>query len=309
MPEEERGNGGDTVKKRTKDMLVPALAFGGLGLGLLGLMLSSKTQGFSAHGGGSSTDIGTRRQPTGKGIFIRSVKHAGDNPSDLVRWVKSLNLSWVAILVVWQKDGKSKLFYPDELPAYCNALRQAGIKVWLWGWPEMSAVLRGAFVSHLVGAATKNSAEGIILNVEEPYYRKPGAREAAASLVKLLRKVYDRPIGFTSYGGGPSNHPHFPWVEFSQLDFGIPQIYDSKQALSKDFPTRSVDQWKKLYGSNLVVAWGASNRQTPDTMRSIISRTPLTPGVMWWDLYWATKSKARAEIIRNFKLGAVQVAA
>lgn len=245
--------------------------------------------------------------PCGKGVFVRSVRHGGD-PDLFVKRMRWYGMQWVMLQAIWQDDqGGVVRNNPNTLAEYAAKLEAAGIEVWLFGWPRPEPEKRRDFVETCRRAASATNAVGIVINPEKPWYRNK--RQAAASFVSELRGAFPHlTLGMTSYGGGPPSHPPFPWEEFAELDFGIPQIYDTKHRLGEDYPKRSVERWTKA-GYICVPAWGASSAHTADQMADIARRTPLpAAAACWWDLYWLLNGRKestpveRSEFVRNFKI-------
>ncbi|MCA9716925.1 MAG: hypothetical protein KC468_19790 [Myxococcales bacterium] len=291
-------------------MILPVAA-GLTGVGVLLATILANRGGASSPGGVvplSPKAPGVTKAPTGKGVFIRDVKHAGNTPADLVAWVAKLRLDFVILQALWQNEHTDTSSY-KQLPDHVRALQANGTRVWLFGWVRSEEQRRDYFARFMGAAATKLNADGYIINAEAPYYGQ-SKFSAARDLIERCRRSYPGRIGFTSYGGGYAMHPSFPWANFSTLDFGMPQIYDTHHRLGKDYPTRAMEQWAKLYGAdNIIPIWGASNAHTPQQMIDIISRTPFAPGCAWWDFYWLTMNAKRAQVVTNFVLGSPQVGA
>ncbi len=240
------------------------------------------------------------REPKGKGVFIRSVRHCG-SPQKCGEYVKRMGFKWVAILLAWQKpNGRSTVYLNRELAAYARAFRKAGAKVWLWAWPEPGQSWELVDL-YMKAKRLGVGPVGFIVDPEGPYY---GRRfESAAARDLLSWKLLAVPLGVTTYGGGPAHHPSFAWDVWSQTDFGIPQIYDSKHRLGADYPRFAIKQWAAAGWTRIVPAWGASDKHSPNDMRWHIQQTPpIYRAACWWDLYWLIRSNKRSAVIENMRM-------
>ena len=239
--------------------------------------------------------------PKGKGVFVRSLIGDTPTPASMVQRVRDLDLDWVA-LIGESKSGQVLTHYPERLPAYVDALKSAGIQVWLWGWPFPVDV--DTFADELGTLARDLGVAGIIVNAEKPFYHPRHADAARRLMTQLKKKSGGRAVGLSSYGGGPPWHPRFPWAAFAETsDFGMPQIYDSHHKLPREYPRMSMESWKRAGFKNLGPTWGASNRHSPEQMADIAARTPITDGAAsWWTFDHALKSNARSGFIRAYPL-------
>ena len=218
----------------------------------------------------------------------------------MVEMVRNLGLAWVAIGYAWQNaDGSTKRFAINEIPAYAAALRRAGIKVWLWAWPEPGRATELA--DGYRELARRAKIEGLILDPEKPY--QGVSVERAREDMEIWKRLRV-PIGVTTYGAPPSWHPRFPWGAFVSADFGLPQLYDTKHKWGAEHQRRTFDGWRELGITVLVPIWGASNAHSPGQMREEIRQTPREyKGAAWWDFYWLQQSAARRKVVAAFKIG------
>lgn len=240
-----------------------------------------------------------RRPPQGKGVFIRSVRHA-DSPQALAQLCESMGLRWVAILLAWQKpSGRTRTYYPGDLPTVQKELARRGIDVWLWAWPEPGQA--GELVRLYNEAKKTSKIKGFIIDPEGPYYSSKLHGQAALDVEELRAGIRD-PIGCTSYGGGPPNHPSFPWRPFATLDFGIPQIYDPKQRYGTGYPTRAVESWQDV-GFDVIIPALAAYGLTPAQMRMMFQATPpVFDAAIWWDFYWLERAPKRQQAVADLEI-------
>lgn len=244
------------------------------------------------------------KAPRGKGFFVRSlVKCSGfcKTPEAMAAKLRELGIDWVA-LAGEDESGQVATIYPSKLPAYVKALKRAGIKVWIWGWPTPERT--DQFAAQVGGLARELDAAGVIVNAEKPYYSPKHADHAREVMRKTKAASGGKPIGLTSYGGGPPWHPRFPWAAFVETsDFGVPQIYDSQHRLPRDYPSDAVAAWKRAGFRTIVPIWGASSAHTPMQMLDIASRTPITDkGAGWWTLDHALHNKDRTAAVAAYIL-------
>lgn len=260
----------------------------------------------SALGGGGLVALLSRRwrakSPRGKGVFIRSVRHA-DSPAKLADLCAAMGLSWVCIsLIIQLPNGRQRQYPMDDLAAACRELDARGIDVWLWAWPEPGRAQQIVDRYRLADEATgRCKIHGLILDPEQPYYS--GRMEAQSEIdVQKLREL-GVPLGCTSYGGGPPNHPSFPWKPWARgTDFGMPQIYDAHERLSSKYPARAVEYWQDAGWKTIVPVWAAYDK-TPEQMREMIARTPeVYRGACWWDFYWLERSSKRRDVVAEFEI-------
>lgn len=251
--------------------------------------------------------------PAGKGMFVRHVKHGGD-PELFAKRCAWMGLRWVMVQAIWQYPKSERPTFINKTSEYADygaALRAAGVTPWVFGWPRPEATQQFVDVCRNALDELGGGPGGIVINPETPWYR--GQRDAAVRFVELLRSSFGSlPVGMTSYGGGPPNHPPFPWREFAACDFGLPQIYDTSERLSDAYPRRAVDWWTKA-GYRCVPVWAAYPKaRVPSQMADIAARTPLPMGaVCWWDLYWllgAGGGKQRTEFVRQYYVPSPEVA-
>jgi hypothetical protein len=255
--------------------------------------------------------VTAHRAPAGKGVFVRSVKHA-PTPAAMVADCRAWGLKWVAIQSIWQLPGnKTKAHHLDKIPAYARALERAGVKAWIWSWPVPGRAHEIAEVYQWL--ARKAKLRGLILDPEQPYQAKNknllGSMEAIASLDVSMLQLLDVPLGCTTYGAPPSWHPRFPWTAWSRVTFGMPQLYDTYHKWGAEHQRATFRGWHQRGFSALVPVWGASQAHSPDQMREEINQTPTDfRGACWWDYYWIRKSKRRAAVVANYRIRKAAVA-
>jgi hypothetical protein len=251
-----------------------------------------------------------RRFPRGKGIFVRSVKHAS-SAAQMAADCKRMGLAWVTIAILWQKsDGGTNFYHLDKIPDYAQQLRREGIKVWLWAWPEPGRAEQ--IVSTYRKVASKVKVEGLILNPEQPY--QGTSEDVAARDVAVLQGL-GVPLGLCTYGAPPSWHPRFPWRAWAQCDFGMPELYDTSHKWDERHQAATAKGWLRLGMRYLVPVWGASDGHTATQMQVEIAQTIAGfadagadfKAAAWWDYYWTERSQSRQTVIREYEIGSGRI--
>lgn len=255
---------------------------------------------------GFSPESTVTPHPTGKGVFVQTVGKAtrAGTPEALAEFCSDLGMDWVMLLCIWQHDDRDRIY--SQVPEAAEALRGKGIDVWLWGWPHPDRI--DDFVDHMTTMESDTKAEGIVLNVEKPFWGKrwgkPKFSKQAESLMIRLRAQLgdDSPIGLSSYGAQFFFRKTFPWSVFAKYcDFGMPQIYDSKHKQGADYAERCFKAWSEFFDV-VLPTWGASKAHTGQQMEDMISRTPLAPACSWWDLNHLRYSGKRQAVVRDHEI-------
>jgi hypothetical protein len=220
--------------------------------------------------------------PKGKGLFVRTVDSVG-GVDRVVQWTKWAGVSWLCVQFIWQYDNiyeADRLYNLNRFAALRDKAAQAGIALWLWGYPNQMGVSR--FGDALATAQSLAQAEGVILDPESSWYNQTGH---ATALVQVSREaVAGKPVGVTSYGY-PPYHPSFPWSQFAAAaDFGVPQVYKGVE-IGPDYQKLGVEAYQAL-GFKAVIPALAAYDFGPAEMLAIYERTPRPDGaVIWWDMY------------------------
>lgn len=248
-----------------------------------------------ARGGAGSSGGGSM---AGKGLFVRSTGHAG-SPSTLVSDCQAMGIRWVMLPVIWQYEDKASKRYDGQIKAYADALKAAGIRVWVWGWgvPDKWQ----DFADTMKEAQDKIRAVGIVANLEKPWFNRP--QEAHL----LAQALSGRTWGLSSYGGGPKNIPSFPWQQLNSATYGMPQIYDTQHTLGPDYPARSVSTWRDAGYTRIAPTLGASSAHSKAQMIDIADRTVAVGGIgalSWWDYYHLKQSASRRSAVAEIQIGA-----
>lgn len=171
------------------------------------------------------TALSRRHQPRGVGVYTMALEQAvHGTPEQAARRLASAGVSFVSLLACWQEDGRHGPANVADLRTYGPAFAEAGIDVWVWGYPWGEAQLVRAFVQRMREAAADARAVGVMLDPEIGF-----KAERSALMEELLAHTVDSlgeslGLGFTSYGL-TSAHREFPWSVCGGYGWGSPQLY------------------------------------------------------------------------------------
>lgn len=245
--------------------------------------------------------------PNGKGIFIYDLddaKPAGSGtPQTMADKLEWLDMDWVMIQTHRIENGQLK--HTDtkaKRDSYIAAIREKGISVGFWGWPEPD--MSEEFTEVALDMIAEHNPVGYMVNAEKPWRFATNSGIKATNMMQAIKDALgNRGLGFTSFGGGPPFIPGFPWDEFAEYaDFGCPQIYDMDNKYSENYPSKAMAHWGELFDNN-IPAWTCGGSKTPTTMISIQNRTPLSHlGACWWSYKAALYNNARAQVVRDYQL-------
>jgi len=242
--------------------------------------------------------------PTGKGVYIRKLKKLG-TPEQLVKQALDVGLSFVVIGSVWQHNWgvpfRTRRFNSrQDLERYSKAFQDAGIEVWVWGYPQPG--LEEQFVEAITADALWANAVGILIDPEKPFRKK---RHRAGVLIAHIRpKLQDLGLAFgvTSYGSA-FYFKDFPYKEFAAIEgtYGSPQVYDNKNNLPTTHTMRSFNSYMDA-GYSCIVMSSPGYRKTSSQLKRLLSFHPAgVKGVIFWD--WANlrlrKNRHLWEVIKN----------
>lgn len=230
--------------------------------------------------------------PRGKGVWIRSLAHAG-GVDGTIKTLRDLGCRWAILVTVWQEpDGKHK--HTVDVAAFVRKARAAGISVWLGAW--VVAGHEAALAEHW--KEYRNGIAGFVVNAEASYMGKP---EAGRELARRVRAL-GRPVALSSYGGGPPWAPKFPWSAFRGW-IGMPQIYDMNNEHGAGYPRFSLQAWRRAGFRDICPTFGGSDAHTVEQMAAIATNTKTVRGVSWWDLYHLLHGRKRFEFVERFPAG------
>jgi len=109
--------------------------------------------------------------PTGKGMFIRSLRHCGTE-EEMIKKCNWADLSWLCFQRIWQYEDESKpssWYNTSRMIPYSQAMHDNNIGVWIWGFPGTTPDQQKEFIEAMFTAVDKIKAVGVILDPESPW--------------------------------------------------------------------------------------------------------------------------------------------
>lgn len=201
-----------------------------------------------------------RHMPRGVGVYSMGLSaQVHGTPLQAAQRAKDHGLSFVMLLGCWQDGpGKHADSNRSDLPDYGAAFREAGVDVWVWGYPWGTIEQIPRFVQRMRRAAKDAGAVGLLLDPELGF-----KGDGAKHMPELLRQTLDSldeslGVGITSYPI-PQWHPDMDWAAMGGFGFGSPQTY------SVDLQTaiKAIRLWRGLGWGHIVSsvpAYGANSR-------------------------------------------------
>lgn len=223
------------------------------------------------------------RVPTGKGMFVRHLAIDTGTPEQCAAQCRWANLHWLPIEAIWQdKDGWVKRHNEGLFQEYGAALREAGVRPWIWGYPHPEKT--GEFTDVVAAAVEQSGASGVLLDPEGPWLG--ATTQQAVALVQSMRAALPGTmLGVTSYPK-PIWVPGLPWDGFLGCDFGLPQVYDSQGDQGPSWQAQGVENYQAAGFRAVVPALPSFGPvgTTPQDIVTVFDRTPRPDGaVIWWD--------------------------
>jgi hypothetical protein len=210
----------------------------------------------------------------GTGLYLRRLStRIHGTPEQAAKKAADHNLSFVALMGVWQEYRKGEFdqsnlnLRASRLKRYSEAFQEAGVDVWLWGYPWGGH--EEAFVEGMLEADQQALSSGWLLDPELGYKwghrsdkartnmrKQPEAirgvnpngtrdeREEQATRLMNLSEEAAKNLGVTSYGLAKW-HPNFPWKQFLSHDSApilSPQLY----SISPAYVRKGIRDWHEL---------------------------------------------------------------
>ncbi|MDC0667798.1 peptidoglycan-binding domain-containing protein [Nannocystis radixulma] len=235
--------------------------------------------------------------PSGKGMFVRSVKHVGTIEAMLAR-VEHVGLNWLAFQAIWQYASKKSSVWSGFV-AHAKALRAAGRQCWVWGFPWPGR--EREFTEVMVSSALACGAGGLIVDAEAPYNDAPAAAPTLMNTLLPAARSAGLQVGLTSYGA-PWNFNRFPWAAFAGVDFVIPQIYDIDNNQGPGYPQRSIAAYRGLGFTRVIPACPTFGKTAAQLTALHSAVAPTHGAIAWWDWYNSTQNPFTWEHLRAFEL-------
>lgn len=190
----------------------------------------------------------SKHQPRGVGIYTMALERAVQGtPEQAARRLASAGVSFVALLACWQEDGRHGPANVEDLRTYGPAFAEAGIDVWVWGYPWGTPECVTRFVQRMREAALDAQAVGVLLDPELGFKGAgaPFMRDLVEQTVDSLDESLG--LGVTSYGL-TSAHRDFPWAQCAGYGWGSPQLYTVPLATAQ----RAIEQWREFGWQHIV---------------------------------------------------------
>lgn len=244
------------------------------------------------------TDLQHRHQPTGVGVYVSEISQRGmGTPEQAARRCADHGVSFVALLACWQNDAASHIdSNRADLAAdrYAAAFREAGIDVWVWGYPWGAPSQITRFVQRMREAASDAGAVGVILDPELGF-KGEGARYTR-DLVDQTIDSLNESLGLivTSYPI-PQWHPDMAWDVLGGVGCGSPQTYSVDPATA----SRAVAAWRALGWKHIVqsVPTFGDRAQTAQHLASYIDAIDdAADALCFWQ--WSTTNNAEWDVIK-----------
>lgn len=230
--------------------------------------------------------------PMGVGMFVSAMRRSTcGTPQSMAAKAKAHGIKWVAACAIFQGHKRSDE-YNGKASDYVSALKDEGVKVWVWGFPRPDG--QRVALDVIEDRATRWGVTGVILDPEAPYYNRPSAARALLSDAVERFHAADLPVYVSSYGM-ISYHPRFPWEVLLIADGGIPQVYDGHNTMGKEYPNTAVRRWQGLMRGKPVVPAFATYRKTPGQFRAHLASMPPTDALIGWQ-WRTTKGSEWAEL-------------
>lgn len=225
--------------------------------------------------------------PRGLGMYLRAINVKPKKLELTVRQLLDCGVKWAAIGAMWHEKGKVRwINKPENIIKITQALNEAGIEPYNWGYPWYSTV--DQFIqdveTSLVYKLNNLVTRGFLVDPElglRKHHREAlnlfaGIRTIANE--KNVHEAYGFTFGFTSYG---NIVPDFPWEDFAEpnyfdpskeCDYGSPQLYEST---TSEIIT-SLAAYNKLGFDELIPSYGLYvTYTTPEGKRAWRSKTPI----------------------------------
>lgn len=211
--------------------------------------------------------------PRRVGVFARWLSpRTHGTPTQLAARARDHGVSWVALMALGLVGSQPReRAQPVELLAdYGQALREAGVDVWVWFFPLARAPERAAVVAGRALRAV--GGRGLILDIERPYRGRAAAcrRLVAASLDQLTE---DQGVAVTSYPLA-RYHRSLPWPDMV-AGAGMPQTY----TITPKSARRAVAEWRARGHTSVVPVGPAFGPRSESRLLSYLRAAYLDDGV------------------------------
>ena len=195
----------------------------------------------------------------GKGFYIWQVHNCEQGDTEaIVQTAISAGITHVLIKVCdgiypYNYDWKTKV---DVAKPVVQALRDAGLTVWGWGFVYGEQAAEEANIA--IRRIKELELDGFAIDAEGEY-ENPTKKKAAAVYMNELRKQFKEfPIALSSYRF-PSYHPRVPWREFlGKCDFNMPQVYWMKSHNPGEQLRRCIREFQEIVPFRPIIPTGSA---------------------------------------------------
>lgn len=223
--------------------------------------------------------------PRGMGMYLRAINVKPKKLELTVKQLLDCGVKWAAIGAMWHERGKIRwINKPENIIKITQALNEAGIAPYNWGYPwhstvdqfirdvERSLVYQGQHFENII-------TRGFLIDPELGLRKHHIEASNLFSGIRHIANKQDREtftFGFTSYGNIVSD---FPWNEFAEprvvdpskeCDYGSPQLYEST---TPEIIT-SLAAYNKLGFDELIPSFGLYVTYMQDGKKAWRSKTP-----------------------------------
>ncbi len=219
-------------------------------------------------------------------MYVRNItRRLHGTPAEAAAKAKDHGLSWVAIMACWQESDRHTPMNLRDLEPYAAAFREAGIDVWIWGYPWGGR--ESEFCDAMGKALELSGGSGILIDPELGYKAPDSplrARRLVGGTLDLLNE--SQGLGVTSYGLTTA-HRTFPWDSFAGVGFGSPQVYTVHLKTAE----LALRQWKALGWDHVIASVPTFGKKSGAQIPAYAGELQkLCDGLIFWS--WRSTSRA-----------------
>jgi hypothetical protein len=196
------------------------------------------------------------------------------SPASFAEKCRRYNVRWVCPLLAWQSGDGSVRVVAEALEAYAEALFDAGVDVWVCGYPW--AGHEEQFVGVMSDLRARTGARGVVLDPELPYKDRPNEMRRLLALT-LDSLDESSGLGFTSFGV-PKYHRTFPWEVAGGWGWGSPQIYTVSAAVGR----AGIQAWRDLGWEYVVPSVPTFGPRSGEKLREYLQALGPAPAICAW---------------------------
>lgn len=267
--------------------------------------------------------------PQGKGLFFTAqefvrrndgrividVEHLG-SPTEFRERLNTNDIAWIAM----PRNANARIFTNNIVGAfkpYANALTSANkpIHIFVWnGGPEDRNDFN-AEIDRMVEGALEWGGKGIIIDPEGRFWRRSANARRLVDKARSATAEHRLSVGYTDFVGNRS------WrdsaiEQYTELDYGMPQIYDRFEDQPRDYPARKITTWQSEF--DVVIPLSGFHRcerrinsdschavttKTAEQARQLLSETNTPNNALgWWTHNFLVRGTGLWEVVREHTL-------